>query len=64
VLEELERLLLDVAHGPSRLSSEDLSALRSRIEEQGVLFKVRVIGSTLRERGELPGAEALERKRT
>ena len=64
VLEQLERLLLDVAHGPSRLSSDDLSALRSRIDEQGVLFKVRVIGSTLRERGELPGAEALERKRT
>jgi hypothetical protein len=64
VLEQLERLLVDVAHGPSRLSPEDLSALRSRIEEQGVLFKVRVIGSTLRERGELPRVEALERKRT
>ncbi|HZI65570.1 MAG TPA: hypothetical protein VFF17_03300 [Thermoanaerobaculia bacterium] len=64
VLEELERVLLDVAHGPSQLTSEDLSALRSRIEEQGVLFKIRVIGSTLRERGELPVAEALERKRT
>ena len=64
VLEQLERLLVDVAHGPSRLSPADLSALRSRIEEQGVLFKVRVIGSTLRERGELPGADALERKRT
>jgi len=64
VLEQLERLLIDVAHGPSRLSSEDLSTLRSRIEGEGVLFKVRVIGSTLRERGELPGAEALERKRT
>lgn len=64
VLEQLERLLVDVANGPSRLSPEDLSALRSRIEGEGVLFKVRVIGSTLRERGELPGAEALERKRT
>ena len=64
VLEQLERVLVDVANGPSQLSPEDLSALRSRIEEQGVLFKVRVIGSTLRERGELPGAEALERKRT
>lgn len=64
VLEQLERVLLDVANGPAQLSSEDLSALRSRIEEQGVLFKVRVIGSTLRERGERPGAEALERKRT
>jgi hypothetical protein len=64
VLEQLERVLLDVANGPSELSSEDLSELRSRIEEQGVLFKVRVIGSTLRERGERPGAEPLERKRT
>jgi hypothetical protein len=64
VLEELERLLLDVAHGPSRLTAEDLASLRQRIEEKGVLFRVRVIGSNLRERGELPAADALERKRT
>ncbi len=64
VLEELERVLLDVAHGPSQLTPADLAALRQRIEERGVLFKVRVIGSNLRERGELPGPGALERKRT
>jgi hypothetical protein len=64
VLEELERLLLDVAHGPSHMTPEDLAALRQRIEEKGVLFKVRVIGSNLRERGERPAAGALERKRT
>ncbi|HEY3173823.1 MAG TPA: hypothetical protein VGK86_14740 [Thermoanaerobaculia bacterium] len=64
VLEELERVLLDVAHGPSQLTPADLAALRQRIEEKGVLFKVRVIGSNLRERGELPGPGALERKRT
>jgi hypothetical protein len=64
VLEELERLLLDVAHGPSRLTPDDLALLRHRIEEKGVLFRVRVIGSNLRERGELPGPAALERKRT
>jgi hypothetical protein len=64
VLEELERLLLDVAHGPSRLTAEDLASLRQRIEEKGVLFKVRVIGANLRERGELPAVETLERKRT
>jgi hypothetical protein len=64
VLEELERLLLDVAHGPSRLTPEDLASLRQRIEQKGVLFKVRVIGANLRERGELPAAGALERKRT
>jgi hypothetical protein len=64
VLEELERLLLDVAHGPSRLSPEDLATLRQRIETKGVLFKVRVIGSNMRERGELPAPGARERKRT
>lgn len=64
VLEELERLLLDVAHGPSRLTPDDLALLRHRIEEKGVLFRVRVIGSNLRDRGELPGPAALERKRT
>jgi anti-sigma factor RsiW len=64
VLEELERLLLEVAHGPSHLTPEDLASLRERIEQKGVLFKVRVIGANLRERGELPGSQALERKRT
>ena len=64
VLEELERLLLDVAHGPSKLSPEDLATLRQRIESKGVLFRVRVIGSNMRERGELPAPGARERKRT
>jgi hypothetical protein len=64
VLEELERLLLDVAHGPSTLSPADLATLRQRIETRGVLFKVRVIGSNMRERGELPAPGARERKRT
>lgn len=64
VLEELERLLLDVAHGPSRLTPDDLASLRQRIEQKGVLFKVRVIGANLRERGERSGPQTLERKRT
>jgi hypothetical protein len=46
------------------MTPEDLAALRQRIEEKGVLFKVRVIGSNLRERGERPAAGAPERKRT
>ena len=64
VLEELERLLLDVAHGPSQLSPEELAALRQRIESKGVLFKVRVIGTNMRERGELSAPGPRERKRT
>lgn len=50
VLEELERVLLELASGPSELGPEDLETLRRRIESQGVLFKVRVIGSQIRER--------------
>jgi len=50
VLDELERTLLEIAHGPSQLSAEDLDALQKRIEAQGILFKVRVVGSDLRER--------------
>jgi hypothetical protein len=50
VLEELERVLVEVANGPSELGPEETLALRRRIESQGVLFKVRVIGSQIRER--------------
>ncbi len=50
VLEELERVLVEVANGPSELGPEETLALRQRIESQGVLFKVRVIGSQIRER--------------
>lgn len=50
VLEELERVLIEVANGPSELGPQDLATLRRRIESQGVLFRVRVIGSQIRER--------------
>jgi hypothetical protein len=50
VLEELERVLVEVANGPSELGPEETLALRRRIESQGVLFKVRVVGSQIRER--------------
>src|SRR5260221_3696694 len=52
VLEELERVLIEVANGPSQLGPHDLAALRRRIESQGVLFRVRVIGSQIPEREE------------
>jgi hypothetical protein len=50
VLEELERVLVELANGPSELGPGDLAALRRRIESQGVLFRVRVVGSQIRER--------------
>ncbi|MGH9721855.1 MAG: hypothetical protein ACRD8O_16735, partial [Bryobacteraceae bacterium] len=50
VLDELERLLLEIAHSPSKISSPELTRLKERIEAAGLLFKVRVVESNLRER--------------
>jgi hypothetical protein len=50
VLEELERVLVEVAAGPERLSPEDLAELQRRIEARGLLFKIRVVGSQVRGR--------------
>lgn len=51
VLEELERALLEIAHSPSRVPGPEFEALRQRLEAQGILFKVRVIGAQVGERG-------------
>lgn len=50
VLEELERVLVEVAAGPDALTPGDLAELQKRIESRGLLFRVRVIGSQVRER--------------
>jgi hypothetical protein len=44
LLDELERVLLDVAHNPSTLSEPELE------EVQGMLFKVRIIDSNIQEK--------------
>ncbi len=51
-LDDLERVLLDIAHSPDEISGQQLEDLRRRIESQGLLFKVRVVGTQLRERSE------------
>jgi anti-sigma factor RsiW len=45
VLDDLERILIEVANGPARLSPSEAEALRQRLERQGTLFKMRVIGT-------------------
>ncbi len=50
LLEELERLLLDIAHTPASVTHEELEEIRRRVEARGLLFKIRVIGSQVRER--------------
>jgi hypothetical protein len=50
ILDELERVLVDVAASPSTVSQEDLDSVRRRIESKALLFKVRVVSSQVRER--------------
>jgi hypothetical protein len=52
VLDELERVLLDVAHSPQQVTPVQLEGMRQRIEARGILFKVRVVGKELQQRGE------------
>jgi hypothetical protein len=48
VLEELDRVLLDIAHGPSEVSPAELDDLRQKLKAEGILFKIRVLGSNVR----------------
>jgi len=57
VLDDLERVLIEIAHSPSEVSSEQLDDLRQEIENRGLLFKVRVLGSRVRQQESKPISE-------
>ena len=48
VLDQLERVLVEIAHRPSKLSKADMENLRRQIEAQGLVFKMRVVESNVR----------------
>jgi hypothetical protein len=50
VLDELERVLLDVVHSPEEVTPAQLESIRHKIEAQGILFKVRVVSKELEQR--------------
>jgi hypothetical protein len=50
VLGELEPLLAEIANSSGQVPASDLEELRRRIAARGLLLKVRVLGSTVRER--------------
>jgi hypothetical protein len=50
LLDELERVLVDIAASPGQLSAADMEDVRQRIDAAGLLFKVRVVSSEVRER--------------
>ncbi|HEX5719741.1 MAG TPA: hypothetical protein VF179_26535 [Thermoanaerobaculia bacterium] len=47
LLDELEPFLLELAHATDESSPEEMQALRDRIDEQALLFKVRILGERL-----------------
>jgi anti-sigma factor RsiW len=50
MLEDLERVLLEVANAPADVTSNDLTDLQSRISREDLLFRLRVIASEMRQR--------------
>ena len=52
ILEDLERVLLEVANAPANASSNDLTDLQSRITTDDLLFRLRVIASEMRQRNQ------------
>jgi hypothetical protein len=53
-LDELERVLLDIANSPDEVTPAQFESLQKRIESRGILFKVRVVHQDLREREKAP----------
>jgi hypothetical protein len=60
VLDDLERVLLEIARSPSSLPSAEFESIRERIENQGLQFRIRVLGSRVRERQRLDVAGTTE----
>ena len=55
VLDDLERVLVDIAHEPSKMAPAELESLQHRMESAGILFKVRVLGTTVKQQKEAAG---------
>lgn len=49
-LDELERVLLDIANSPDGVTPAQFESLQKRIESRGILFKVRVVHQDVQER--------------
>jgi hypothetical protein len=50
LLDELERVLVELSASPDELTATEMDNVRQRIESRNLLFKVRVVSSSVRER--------------
>jgi hypothetical protein len=56
ILEDLERVLLEIANAPADASSNELTDLQSQITAQDLLFRLRVVAQEMRQRNQLDRA--------
>lgn len=49
ILDDLEPVLVDVAHAPEKMDRHDLQSLRTRIDDASLLFKVRAMSNEIRD---------------
>jgi hypothetical protein len=64
LLDELERVLVDIRNSPSEVTPQELQGFRKRLEADGILFKIRVMGSDVRNQEQQPAAPATGGKTT
>ncbi len=64
VLEDLERVLVEIANSPSSPSHDDLTRLREQIQSEGLLFKVTVMGARVSQRQRDAAAASLPATKT
>ncbi len=50
LLDDLERVLIEITHTPSSVSGPQFEELKRRIEDQGLMFKVRVFQNRIQEK--------------
>jgi hypothetical protein len=62
LLDELERVLLQVGHQPSSVTAGELKKIQDSIQSQGILFKVRVVRSNVREQSARPRTASNQKK--
>ena len=55
-LDELERVLVDISHEPSQMAPRDLENLQRRLESAGILFKIRILGTNVKQKQEPAGS--------
>jgi DNA-binding FadR family transcriptional regulator len=49
LLDELERVLIELRHGPEQMTPADVARLRATLEQQGTLFKIRVVNAGIQQ---------------